>query len=226
MKTGILILIAGILCVLINDLLLFLQIKRYFKRKVYSYLFWFHSLFFAACIIGYHLFIPTLKGPEAYFWVEKIISLILLFYTPKTIYILVNAFSLLLRQLNCIPAAKVINRLALGIAVLVFIVILNGITWLRYNYKIERETVCIKQLPDSFNNFRIVQLTDLHLGSYGKSYPGISKLVEKVNKLKPDLIVFTGDMVNSFASEITPWIDLLQQLKATHGKYAVTGNHD
>ena len=71
MKTGLFILIAGIFCVLLNDSLLFLQIRRYFKRKIYSYLFWLHSLFFVACIVWYHLFIPTLKGPEAYFWVEK-----------------------------------------------------------------------------------------------------------------------------------------------------------
>ena len=118
------------------------------------------------------------------------------------------------------------NRLALGIALASFIVILNGITWYRYSYKIERETVCIKTLPDAFNDFRIVQLTDLHLGSYGEHYPGITKLVDEVNRLNPDLIVFTGDMVNSFASEMDPWIETLKKLKAKYGKYATTGNHD
>ena len=226
MKTGLFILIAGIFCVLLNDSLLFLQIRRHFKRKIYSYLFWLHSLFFVACIVWYHLFIPTLKGPEAYFWVEKCISIILLFYTPKTLYIIVNVFSILLRKAKCIPAAKIVNRLALGIALASFIVILNGITWYRYNYKIERETVCIKTLPDAFNDFRIVQLTDLHLGSYGEHYPGITKLVDEVNRLNPDLIVFTGDMVNSFASEMDPWIETLKKLKAKYGKYATTGNHD
>ena len=226
MKTGLFILIAGIFCVLLNDSLLFLQIRRYFKRKICSYLFWLHSLFFVACIVWYHLFIPTLKGPEAYFWVEKCISIILLFYTPKTLYIIVNAFSIVLRKAKCIPAARIVNRLALGIALASFIVILNGITWYRYNYKIERETVCIKTLPDAFNDFRIVQLTDLHLGSYGEHYPGITKLVDEVNRLNPDLIVFTGDMVNSFASEMDPWIETLKKLKAKYGKYATTGNHD
>lgn len=226
MKTGLFILIAGILCVLLNDSLLYLQIKRYFKHKVYFYLFWFQSLFFVACIVGYHLFIPTLKGPEAYFWVEKAISIILLFYTPKTLYIIVNVFSLSLRKMRCLFAAKVVNRLALGIALLAFIIILNGITWYRYNYKIEQETVSIKRLPDSFNNFRIVQLTDFHLGSYGKHYPGIAKLVDEVNQLNPDLIVFTGDMVNSFSSEMLPWLNSLRKLKAKYGKYAITGNHD
>ena len=82
-------------------------------------------MFFVACIVWYHLFIPTLKGPEAYFWVEKCISIILLFYTPKTLYIIVNAFSILLRKAKCIPAARIVNRLALGIALASFIVILN-----------------------------------------------------------------------------------------------------
>ena len=90
----------------------------------------------------------------------------------------------MLRKAKCIPAARIVNRLALGIALASFIVILNGITWYRYNYKIERETVCIKTLPDAFNDFRIVQLTDLHLGSYGEHYPGITKLVDEVKKRK------------------------------------------
>ena len=90
MKTGLFILIAGIFCVLLNDSLLFLQIRRYFKRKICSYLFWLHSLFFVACIVWYHLFIPTLKGPEAYFWVEKCISIILLFYHCKCFLYLIE----------------------------------------------------------------------------------------------------------------------------------------
>lgn len=101
-----------------------------------------------------------------------------------------------------------------------------GITWGRCDFKIERQQVCIKELPDSFNGFRIVQLTDLHLGSYGEHYPGVKKLVDEVNTLNPDLIVFTGDMVNSFASEMDPWIEQLKKLKAKHGVYSSTGNHD
>ena len=64
------------------------------------------------------------------------------------------------------------------------------------------------------------------MGSYGEHYPGITKLVDEVNRLNPDLIVFTGDMVNSFASEMDPWIETLKKLKAKYGKYATTGNHD
>lgn len=148
---------------------------------LYSYLFWFHSLFFMACIIVYHFFIPTLKSPEAYFWVGKGMVVILLFYTPKTLYIITNAIAILLRRLKCLPASRIISRTASGIAVLSFLVIFYGVTWGRCNYKIEQQQVCIENLPDSFNGFRIVQLTDLHLGSYGEHYPSIAKLVKEVN---------------------------------------------
>lgn len=226
MKTGLFILISGLLCILLNDSLLYLQIKRYLTKKVYRYLFWFHSLFFMACVVAYHFFIPTLKGPEAYYWVGQGVSVILLFYTPKTLYIIVNAIAILLRRLRCIPASRIIRRTAFGLAAFSFLVILYGITWGRSNYKVERQEVCIKELPDSFNGYRIVQLTDLHLGSYGKHYKGIRKMVDEVNALNPDIIVFTGDMVNSFSAEITPWADELKKLKAKYGKYASTGNHD
>ena len=59
-----------------------------------------------------------------------------------------------------------------------------------------------------------------------KKEKSFTKLVDEVNRLNPDLIVFTGDMVNSFASEMDPWIETLKKLKAKYGKYATTGNHD
>ena len=108
-----------------------------------------------ACIIVYHFFILTLKSPEAYFWVGKGMAVILLFYTPKTLYIITNAIAILLRRLKCLPASRIISRTASGIAVLSFLVIFYGVTWGRCNYKIEQQQVCIENLPDSFNGFRI-----------------------------------------------------------------------
>ena len=96
----------------------------------------------------------------------------------------------------------------------------------RYNYKIETVNLTLENLPAEFDHFKIVQLSDIHLGSFGESYPGMRKLVGEVNRLQPDIIVFTGDMVNNFAAEMSPWITLFQEMKASYGKYAITGNHD
>lgn len=68
-------------------------------------------------------------------------AIILLFYTPKTLYIITNAIAILLRRLKCLPA---FGRTASGIAVPSFLVIFYGVTWGRCNYKIEQQQVCIE----------------------------------------------------------------------------------
>lgn len=226
MKTGISILIIALIFILINDALLYLEIRKKESKKIYHILFGLHSLIFIVGTIAYHFTISSIKGPELYFWVGKGISVFLLFYVPKTLYIVVNAFAKLFKFIRLKIIARILSLTALLISIFSFLLIFYGISLGRYDYKVMEQEVCIAELPDGFNDFRIVQLSDLHLGSLGEHYPGISKLVREVNALKPDLIVFTGDMVNNFASELLPWKDILRQLSAPYGKYAVTGNHD
>ena len=224
MKTGTIILLVGLGYIWLNDLFLYLEIKRYLKSKTGKILYAIHSLLFIIGLLSYHFIIPRIKSPEAYFWFGKGIAVLFLCYVPKTIYIVLNGIALMVRRLKLLSG--IIHYFAFGLSVLVFFVIFYGITWGRYDYKVVKQEVCIKELPDTFDPFRIVQLTDLHLGSYRKGYAGISELVQKVNALQPDLIVFTGDMVNNFASEMTPWQDTLKLLTSRYGKYAITGNHD
>ena len=82
------------------------------------------------------------------------------------------------------------------------------------------------RLPAAFDGFRVVQLSDLHLGSFVKHPHTISRLVQKVNALHPQLILFTGDLVNRQSAELQPFTAQLSQIKATYGVYAVLGNHD
>lgn len=225
MRSGSFIFIAGLILILLIDSALFVQLKQKLRSKWKIILYWLHSLLFVIILITYHIIISRLKGPEAYFWIEKVIGIIFLFYTPKSLYIIFKALSwvaCLFSRLAC----KILRVIAWYSALLSFLILLFSITWGRYYYKIETVPVSFDQLPPAFDGYRIVQLADLHLGSYGKSYKGIPHLVKEVNALHPDLIVFTGDMVNNFSAEMTPWIDQLSQLKAKDGKYAVTGNHD
>lgn len=225
MRSGILIFIAGLLFILLIDTALFFQIRQYLRHKYYIFLYWAHTLLFASGLILYHITVPSLKGPEAYFWIGTILGGMFLFYAPKLIFILFSVLAwltgLFSRRLK--RFLKIVSPILAGF---VFLVLLFSITLGRDNYKIETTKIVFNNLPPSFNNFKIVQLSDLHLGSYSKNYKGISKLVEKVNELQPDVILFTGDMVNNFAQEMTPWIDEMSQLKAKYGKFAVTGNHD
>lgn len=92
--------------------------------------------------------------------------------------------------------------------------------------EVKRVEYVSARLPQGFEGFRIVQLSDLHLGSFALCPGVISRMVERVNALEPQLILFTGDIVNRRSSELEPFLPILSRLRATHGVYAVLGNHD
>lgn len=86
-------------------------------------------------------------------------------------------------------------------------------------------TLQLKELPATLSGFRIVQLSDLHLDSY-KSPRQISRIVDRVNGLNPDLIVITGDLIDGDITSDRLFCDSLKRLKAPHGIISITGNHE
>ncbi|MFI5171252.1 MAG: metallophosphoesterase [Chitinophagales bacterium] len=94
-----------------------------------------------------------------------------------------------------------------------------------YNYKVRKVPVKLIRLPKSFDGLKVVQISDIHSGSLSDKH-AIQKAVDKINKLEPDLIFFTGDLVNNIAVEAMEFVDIFSQLKAVHGVYSILGNHD
>lgn len=100
-----------------------------------------------------------------------------------------------------------------------------GATQALGDHVIERVTVTLARLPPALSGFRIVQVTDLHIGTtIGRSY--IQTIVDRANALAPDLIVLTGDLVDGSPKALAEAAAPLAQLRAPHGVYAVTGNHE
>lgn len=85
--------------------------------------------------------------------------------------------------------------------------------------------VPIKNLPKEFDGFRIVQITDIHV-SHTVKRPFVQSVVDTVNKLKPDLVALTGDLVDGSVAQLGDDVAPLADLKAPHGKYFITGNHE
>jgi len=83
-----------------------------------------------------------------------------------------------------------------------------------------------QRIPKGFDNYRIVQFSDAHVGTWGEDTTFVSKLVDSINSLKPDVVFFTGDIVNRQTSEIEPFLPVLRRLHAPDGVFAVLGNHD
>lgn len=95
----------------------------------------------------------------------------------------------------------------------------------RYNYKVRRISLSFDNLPAAFKGMKIVQISDIHSGSFD-DHRAVELGAETVMGEKPDIIFFTGDLVNNKADEIKPYTDIFAQLKAPLGVYSTLGNHD
>lgn len=95
----------------------------------------------------------------------------------------------------------------------------------RYNYKLRRVRLSLKNLPDAFKGLKIVQISDVHSGSFDDP-SAVAQGVAEIMREKPDLILFTGDLVNDKATEIEPYMEVFRKLEAPLGVYSVLGNHD
>ena len=117
-------------------------------------------------------------------------------------------------------------KLAFILPVLLIVVELYG-TLYGWRHLVVKKCTCKSLLlPKSFEGYKILQISDLHVGTFLESPSFVEKLVEKINSLSPDLIVFTGDLVNIKATEVVPFVKILKKLKAKDGVYSVLGNHD
>ena len=95
----------------------------------------------------------------------------------------------------------------------------------RYRYKLSQVKLSLKDLPDEFKGLRIIQISDIHSGSFDDPV-AVAEGVEAIMNEKPDLILFTGDLVNDRAEEIVPYKEVFNKLNAPLGVYSVLGNHD
>ncbi|MDE7135582.1 MAG: metallophosphoesterase [Muribaculaceae bacterium] len=116
--------------------------------------------------------------------------------------------------------------IAAAAAFVVFALFWWGALINRYQIDVVEVEVPIAALPAEFDGYRIAQISDLHVGSYDGDTTFVSKLVDRINELNPDLVVFTGDIVNRHAAEAYPFMPVLSRLHGSDGQYAVLGNHD
>lgn len=144
--------------------------------------------------------------------VRVLFTTILFSAFPKVVFILFDAF--LPWFFALIPALGVMGWFAFGF--------IEG--WKRLELK--HITFTSPDLPPYFDGYRLVQITDFHLGSFPPSNDFVQKVVDATNNEEPDMILFTGDLVNNQVSEVEPYLDTLGQLHASDGIYSIWGNHD
>ncbi|MEH0157657.1 metallophosphoesterase [Limibacter armeniacum] len=127
---------------------------------------------------------------------------------------------------DAMSRGKFLTYVGAGLAAVPFGAIAYGMVKGRYDFRVVRKNLTFKNLPKAFDGLKVVQISDIHIGSFPQEHPSVQKAVEMVNQLDADVLLFTGDLVNNLADETTGWVEVLKQMKAKHGKYAILGNHD
>ena len=123
-----------------------------------------------------------------------------------------------------IPRSTFLSWLGLGLGGTLFGTLLFGFGN-KYNYQIKKIKLSFKNLPEAFKGMRIVHISDIHSGSF-QDIRAVNKGIDLILKQQPDLIVFTGDLVNDRATEMEPYQNSFGRLTAPLGVFSTLGNHD
>lgn len=189
------------------------------KSKLYSRLLWWPTI---GLLMLLALFIALHDSLHDYFGIYLIVTLC--FCIPKLTFVV---FSLVLRSINKVAGLK-IPHAAISVlpAMAMLGYILFGAIKGKENFKVREVTFISENLPEEFDGYRVLQLSDIHSGSWKGNPEALKRAIDICNSQNADLALFTGDLVNSRSDEIIEFMNIFAGLKAKDGVYSVLGNHD
>jgi len=209
---------------------------------------WIYYGYFFLCfgVLGYMIYTITAYdqsiGPNKNSLIA--LGLCVLFYVPKLLVVATMLIEDLVRVLIAgyhyintshseiasrayMPdRRKFLSQASLAIAAIPFTSIIYGMLKGKYNFRVLSHAIYFDDLPSEFDGFTLMQISDIHSGSLNNPKK-IKYAIDLMNQQKTDVVFFTGDIVNTKAEEMTPWIEVFKKIKKpTYGKYSVLGNHD
>ncbi len=232
---------------MISDLYLWTAVKKsvfhygYFWKYFLGFLFWL-PLIIVLLMILVSFVIPFIQWNDVFR--TYLIGFVLIFYAAKILPLLFLLVADLLRFLQKIPIllnkdkrntiyktkegitrSKFLQYSAYLTGGLVLGTMFTGMFKWVYQFNLVKEKIVFDRLPHAFDGWRIVQVSDMHLGSWKSGKP-LEEAVNIINNLNADLVLFTGDLVNFTTKEAFRFENVLKNIHARHGIYAVLGNHD
>ncbi|MCM1441591.1 MAG: metallophosphoesterase, partial [Roseburia sp.] len=194
------------------------------SRKLWYTVSLVQSCFFALVLLGLIVWPKKSTGDGTFEVLMWTLYAWISVYVPKAIWVLFD----LIAKIPQLWHSKRWKWVGLcgWIGVPVFIFMWWGALVERYRIEVKNVEIVSPELPSAFDGFTIAQFSDIHLGTYGNDTTFVKKVVDRINSLHPDMIVFTGDIVNRRSSEMEPFVRTLSGLYAPYGVYSILGNHD
>jgi predicted MPP superfamily phosphohydrolase len=181
----------------------------------------------ATGLLLYAFFNPEfIRQSKNYNFFYFVISVTFLNLAPKSVFAFFTLFSLLIKRLAYQSCQLISLAGASVLSVGIFLTLLYGITVGRYDVRLVEQNLNFPDLPAQLDGLKIVQISDIHLGSFRQNTQTLETVLNMIDGLSPDLLLFTGDMVNNFSNEFEGFEPYLKRLSAKYGKFAIQGNHD
>ncbi len=196
-------------------------------KIIINSLFWVFTIGLIVSIIILKITLDDINPRRKHLLISSLYGLTISSFIPKILFIIAISISFITNSILSEKVSLIIVPIAgLLSGFLPFFAIVYAIFKAVYNFKVHHIKLNFNHLPYSFNGLKIVQISDLHIGSFNYRYNILEKAVSLINELNADFIFFTGDLVNNYSWELRGWEAVLDKLKAKKGKYAVLGNHD
>lgn len=219
--TLVIVLVLGLLV----DAYIWMALRSYFRRRVFATIHLVVSAVMTLLLVSI-MIMPVRTGGDAVLRCTMwMLYAYISVYIPKYIFVIVDALARL-PMLWHRGRSRVCTGVGTALAVIVFVALWYGAIFGRWQTEVREVEVPVRGLPESFDGLRMVQISDLHVGTWGDDTTMAARIVNQINALHPDLIVFTGDIVNRHSAELQPFVSVLSRLHAPFGVYSVMGNHD
>lgn len=213
------VILAFLALILLPDWYIYKVYVSFWKQKKYRRLYWIPSV---TLLLVLSVFVLAHDRLSDYFGIYLVIALCV--SVPKAAFVL---SSLLLRGVGRMFHLSLSHgRWSWIPALAVFGYIVYGATKGKEDFRIKEVTFVSSGIPAAFDGYRILQLSDIHSGSWKGNGAALERAVALCNTLHADLAVFTGDLVNSHADEMKAFMPVFSRLKAKDGVCSVLGNHD
>ena len=248
MRADLAFLFVFILLVFLTDAILYRQLQRWFEKRnkliklSFYAVFWIIPVAFSAAFVYFFSLVKKAVDPDLYVHFSWLFGMFLIVYLPKMIYlffILIDYIRIKIKQFiisfkkervprkgEKITRSQFLGKAGIIIAAIPFASMIYGMSKGRYNFYLRKVKLPSARIPKAFDGFKIIQISDLHLGNFNREYHRLYPVVDIINEEKPDLILFTGDLVNNFKEETEGWAPVFTKMKARYGKYSILGNHD